>query len=255
MCARPLEAEAPAVRQGQRHDADADVVRADALSIARSALAPEPGHLVVGRVAYRREVLMQRLLHRVADHLGRAAVVHAHAARAVRTRESHIGGAPRGIEDRRPIIPWLELIHALLLDGKSPRARARAVESDREAGRVRLPIVRNQLAGSINGRLAARPQGRVAEAVLVALRFQLVRDPFCFVSSETLALLMGLVMGLVLALRAASLAAHSIQARLRCKPPFFLAKLQAQAILQHFDTLNPSVCTRASSGTCRPCTS
>jgi hypothetical protein len=33
----------------------------------------------------------------------------------VRTRESHIGGAPRGIEDRRPIIPWLELIHALLL--------------------------------------------------------------------------------------------------------------------------------------------
>ena len=70
-CARPLEAAAPAVRQGQRHDADADVVRADALSIARSALAPEPGHLVVGRVAYRREVLMQRLLHRVADHLTR----------------------------------------------------------------------------------------------------------------------------------------------------------------------------------------
>ena len=65
MCAHPLEAAAPAVRQGQRHDADADVVRADALSIARSALAPEPGHLVVGRVAYRREVLMQRLLHRV----------------------------------------------------------------------------------------------------------------------------------------------------------------------------------------------
>ena len=30
----------------------------------------------------------------------------------MRTRESHIGGAPRGIEDR-PIIPWLELIHAL----------------------------------------------------------------------------------------------------------------------------------------------
>ena len=34
-----------AVRRGQRHDADADVVRADALSIARSALAPEPGIL------------------------------------------------------------------------------------------------------------------------------------------------------------------------------------------------------------------
>ena len=145
------------MRQGQRHDADADVVRADALSIARSALAPEPGHLVVGRVAYRREVLMQRLLHRVADHLGRAAVVHALAARAPRPRESHGGGVPRGIDDRRRLIaPLPQLIDALLLDAKTLRASARAVELDREAFWVNLPIVRNQLGHMINGRLAVR---------------------------------------------------------------------------------------------------
>ena len=79
----------PAEQQRQRHDADADLLRAGALGVARSRDPPSARHHGAGRVADRREVHLRRLLDHRAELLGQAAVVHLLAAGAVRPLQGH----------------------------------------------------------------------------------------------------------------------------------------------------------------------
>ena len=86
--------------QRQRHDADADVVRAGTLGPARSNHPPGARHHAIGRVAQRGEVTLRRRLHRLARHPGRAAVEDALAAKAMCALHAEGDGIAVDVDDR-----------------------------------------------------------------------------------------------------------------------------------------------------------
>ena len=110
--------------QRQRHDADADVVRAGTLGPARSNHPPGARHHAIGRVAQRGEVTLRCRLHRLARHPGRAAVEDALAARAMCALHAEGDDIAVPVHNRGDrVAAATELILALELDRERARAR------------------------------------------------------------------------------------------------------------------------------------